>query len=546
MTIRVRNTMTGREEEFTPAQGNLVRIYVCGVTPYADSHVGHARPSVFWDVVRRYLEYRGFRVFLVQNFTDIDDKVIARANEMGADPLALSRAQSDEYLHLMSLLGVRPADAHPRVSAHIGDIIEVVRGLVEKGYAYERDGNVWFDVSKFAPYGKLSHRSQDELRAGARVEVDATKKNPSDFALWKRAKPGEPSWPSPWGPGRPGWHIECSAMALKYLGSDFDFHGGGSDLIFPHHENEIAQSEAYTGRPFCRNWLHNEMLNLRGEKMSKSLGNVVTLKEVLERAPGGAVRLLLLGAHYRKSLDFDFELLEENVRAWRRLNETVDRLREVARPAVGAPAAATPGSSGAGAPPPGGSATAGPSGAGAHQPDDPAAGEAPAAPLGDAATAAGSLAEAATAGSLAEVAATARCRFEEAMDQDFNTAGALAAIFDLAREVNARVAELGRAGSGRLGGPGAAELPGGREALAVMEDLGQAVLGVVEPAGRFASRAVASSEDVERLLSLIVDVRTRARAARDFALSDFIRDSLRDLGYEVRDDAGRTVIKRRD
>jgi len=514
MTLRVFDTLTGRKEEFVPTPGRPVRIYVCGVTPYSETHIGHARPSVFWDVVRRYLVYRGYGVFLVQNFTDIDDKVIERARAVGKDPLSVSRAFSEEYLELMDLLRVKRADVHPRVSDHIPDIIEVIRGLVDKGYAYESEGNVWFEVARFSEYGKLSHRTLDEMKAGARVEVDATKRNWADFALWKRAKPGEPAWPSPWGPGRPGWHIECSTMALKYLGSEFDFHGGGTDLIFPHHENEIAQAEAYTGRPFCRYWLHNAMLNLRGEKMSKSLGNVVTLREVLQRAPGGAVRTLLLGAHYRKALDFDFELLEENRRAWRRLNEAADRLRrtvaerEAAQDAAAEHRASARGPAAAGAPAEGG------------------------------------------ADRLALAAAEARRRFEAAMDDDFNTAGALAALFDLARLANAAL-DQAEADVPAGGGTRAAGAAGAAEALRVMDDLGGEVLGVVEPPGRGGpgapgtTGAAGTAEEVGPLVALVVEVRDRLRAQRDFGLADFIRDRLTELGYEVKDTPKGTSVVRK-
>jgi len=496
MVIRVQDTLTGCRRELQPARDNRVRIYVCGITPYAESHIGHARPSVFWDVVRRYLEYRGYGVTLVQNFTDIDDKVIAKAQATGQDALSISRSYSDEYLRLMDLLGVKRADVYPRVSEHIGDIIDLIRGLVERGSAYEAEGNIWFDVGSFPGYGKLSHRSLEDMKAVARVEVDATKRTPADFALWKRAKPGEPSWPSPWGPGRPGWHIECSALALKYLGPSFDLHGGGTDLIFPHHENEIAQSEAYTGEVFCHNWLHNEMLNLRGEKMSKSLGNVVTLREVLERAPGGAVRLLLLGAHYRKALDFDFDLLDDNRRGWRRLNDTVDRLRQAS---AGVPADA-----------PAGPPTGVPTTDGAVAPDGREG--------------------------LSSAAATARRKFEESMDDDLNTAGALAALFDLSRQANAALDAAGE---------GAAPV-GTVEALRVMDDLGQGVLGVVEPAGAGATRSGgAGTEDTERLLALLVEVRNRLRAERDFALSDFIRDSLQSIDFELKDGPKGTVARKR-
>lgn len=515
MSIRVHNTLSGRKEDFVPADGSRVRIYVCGVTPYSTTHIGHARPSVFWDVVRRYLEYRGYRVFLVQNFTDVDDKVIAKAQTTGEDPLAVARAYSHEYLELMDRLGVQRADVYPRVSDHIEDVVRVVEGLVDRGAAYARDGNVFFDVTSFPGYGKLSRRTPDDLRAGARVEVDEAKKNPADFALWKRAKPGEPAWPSPWGPGRPGWHIECTAMALKYLGDGFDFHGGGTELVFPHHENEIAQAEAYTGRaPFCRNWLHHEMVNLRGEKMSKSLENFVPLREVLERAPAPAVRLLLLGAHYRKPVDFDFELLEENKRAWRRLSEAAGRLRETLRESGEARPAAT--GSGPSA------AELRPSAAGLRP---SAAGSAPAA--------------AATGSSLAAAAAEARRRFEAAMDDDFNTAEALAALFDLARRVNAELA----AGAVESSDPG-----GVRAALEAMEELGAGVLGVLDAGEQVDATGPGGggAAEVDGLLRLLVEVRDRLRAEKNYGLADHIRDSLIALGYEVQDGPGGTAARRRD
>lgn len=485
MVIRLNNTLTGRKEEFIPSDPSEVRLYVCGVTPYADTHIGHARPSVFWDVVRRYLEYRGLVVRLVQNFTDVDDKVIAKALASGEDPLAVSDRFSRDYLDVMDRLGVRRAHGYPKVSEHMDDIIQVIEGLIERGYAYEREGNVWFEVSRFPGYGKLSKRTLDELRAGARVEVDETKRSPADFALWKRAKPGEPAWPSPWGPGRPGWHIECTAMALRYLGSGFDLHGGGAELIFPHHENEIAQAEAYTGeQPFCRYWLHHEMVNIRGEKMSKSLGNFVTAREVLDRAPAGAVRLMLLGAHYRKALDFDLDILEENQTAWRRLVETVLRLRRAvnqARPD--------------------------------HTPAPAAATEAP----------------------LAAAATEARRRFEAAMDDDLNTAAALAAIFDLVRQVNSALSQS-RAASGLP--------PGGDEALRTLDDLAGGVLGLLEGAEGLADAS--RSGDTGPLLEIITEIRRRLRAERNFALADYIRDALVSAGYDLQDTSEGTVVRKKE
>lgn len=267
MALRVYNTLTKQKEEFVPREPGKVKMYVCGVTPYNHPHIGNARPFITWDVIRRYLEHRGFAVFHVQNFTDIDDKIINTANQEGVTWDTIANRYIAAYFEVMDKLNVRRAHVYPRVSDHIGDIIAIVQRLIDKGYAYTVGGDVYYSVEKFAPYGQLSGRSLEDMKAGARIDVDERKRHPMDFALWKSAKPGEPAWDSPWGPGRPGWHIECSAMALKYLGNGFDFHGGGSDLIFPHHENEIAQSEAYTGEaPFVRYWLHNGFITVNEEK----------------------------------------------------------------------------------------------------------------------------------------------------------------------------------------------------------------------------------------------------------------------------------------
>jgi cysteinyl-tRNA synthetase len=295
-------------------------MYVCGVTPYAPSHVGHAMSYIVFDVLHRYLEYRGFKVRRVQNFTDIDDKLIERANQDGVSVEELSSMHIDEYFEDMEALNVRPADVYPRATQEVPKIIEVIEGLIEKGYAYPSHGDVYFRVTHDAGYGKLSHRSIDGMRAGARSEPGVEKEHPMDFALWKRAKPGEPSWQSPWGDGRPGWHIECSAMALRYLGDTIDIHGGGSDLVFPHHENEIAQSEAFTGAvPFVRFWLHNGLLHMDQEKMSKSIGNLVTIRDALARYTSDAIRIGVLKAHYRGPGYYSDDALAENERAAGRL-----------------------------------------------------------------------------------------------------------------------------------------------------------------------------------------------------------------------------------
>ncbi len=329
--IKVYNTMTRQKEEFVPRDGNRIGIYVCGVTPYSHTHLGHARPNVIWDVVKKFLRSQGYETYHVQNFTDIDDKIIARANEQGVAPLELAQEFIDEYLASMDALGVERADVYPRVSQHIPEIIALVEELVAKGYAYAANGSVFFDVSSFPGYGKLSNQKRDELLEGTRFEVDPAKRDAADFALWKAAKRGEPAWDSPWGPGRPGWHIECSAMSHKYLGCAFDFHGGGSDLIFPHHENEIAQSEAATGEQLARFWVHNGMLNFQDEKMSKSLGNFVTVQDLAKRYPKELLRYYILSTHYRSELEYYEGKLEEMSRGWKRLNQAVTNLEALLR-----------------------------------------------------------------------------------------------------------------------------------------------------------------------------------------------------------------------
>ncbi|WP_292295144.1 cysteine--tRNA ligase [Marivita sp.] len=373
--LKVYNTMDRDKVPFHPEREGRVSMYVCGPTTYNYIHIGNARPMVAFDAIRKYLIYRGFEVTYVQNFTDIDDKIIQKAKDEHDEPLALAERYIEEYKKDARALGVREADMHPRVSRHMDDILDMVRTLQEKGYAYEVDGNVYFDVRSFPDYGKLSRRDLDELKSGARVDVDSEKKDPLDFALWKRAKPGEPSWESPWGTGRPGWHIECSAMSLKYVGPTFDIHGGGYDLIFPHHENEIAQSEGYTGKTFANYWLHNGFITVNEEKMSKSVGNFFLVREVLEKFPGEVVRFFLLGTHYRSPLDFSDAKLAEDQKALAKLQNTWNRLRDATESIDGA-----------------------------NGPDDLMDGF--------------------------------RRRIEEAMDDDFNTARAIGVLFDSIRKIN--------------------------------------------------------------------------------------------------------------
>jgi len=303
-------------------------MYVCGPTTYNFIHLGNARPLVVFDTVRRYLAYRGYEVTYVQNFTDVDDKIINRAKEEGADPLKLAARYIDEYFVDADALGIMRADIHPQVSQHIKEIIQTIQILIDKGFAYEIDGDVYYRVKAFAGYGKLSGRSLEDMLAGARVEVDERKEAPVDFALWKKAKSGEPSWESPWGSGRPGWHIECSVMSTKYLGDTIDIHGGGADLIFPHHENEIAQAEACTGQPFVKYWMHNGFITVNSEKMSKSLGNFFILRDILAKYPADVVRYYLIATHYRSPLDFDDGKLEEARKALGRLKTTLILTKE--------------------------------------------------------------------------------------------------------------------------------------------------------------------------------------------------------------------------
>lgn len=332
MTIRVYNTLTKQKEEFKPLLKGKAGIYVCGVTPYNDPHVGNARPFITWDVIRRFLEHEGYDVTHVQNFTDVDDKIINKANVEGVQWSDICGRYIESYFEVMDQLNVRRAHVYPRVSDHMADIIRTVEKLIANGYGYVVDGDVYYRVEKFAHYGELSGRNLEDMLAGARIGVDDRKENPMDFALWKAAKPGEPSWESPWGQGRPGWHIECTTMSMKYLGETFDFHGGGSDLIFPHHENEIAQSEGCTGcHPFVHYWLHNGFITVNEEKMSKSLGNFFTVKEILEHFSPEVLRFFILSTHYRSPLDFSDQRLSESERGLTRLKTAKENLTELAK-----------------------------------------------------------------------------------------------------------------------------------------------------------------------------------------------------------------------
>jgi cysteinyl-tRNA synthetase len=335
--LKVFNTLTGRKDSFEPLVPGQVRMYVCGVTVYDDCHLGHARSALVFETIRRYLQHSGFAVTFVKNFTDVDDKIINRANELKIPWQTVTARYIDAYYRDMDRLGIPPATVEPKATEHIAEIIALIQALVTKGVAYQVNGDVYFQVERYGTYGRLSKRKLDDMQAGARVEVDERKRNPMDFALWKGAKPGEPAWPSPWGDGRPGWHIECSAMAMKHLGETFDIHGGGMDLIFPHHENEIAQSCAATGKEFARYWLHNGFVQINQEKMSKSLGNFFTIREIFEKSEwpeeitGEILRYFLLTNHYRSPLDFSDQGLREVKYALDGFYDLFNRLKETAK-----------------------------------------------------------------------------------------------------------------------------------------------------------------------------------------------------------------------
>jgi cysteinyl-tRNA synthetase len=338
MTLRVYNTLSRKKEPFETIDAGRVLMYVCGPTVYDKAHVGHAMSSLVFDIIRRYLEHRGYQVQHVMNYTDVDDKIIQRAGQLGLEPLAIAQQYIDEYQDHLHELNILPPTVIPRATQEIDTMLQMIEGLVDRDFAYAVDGDVYFRVTRDEDYGKLSGRRIEDMRAGARIDVDERKVNPLDFALWKAARPGEPSWESPWGAGRPGWHIECSAMSLRHLGEQIDIHGGGNDLVFPHHENEIAQIECLTGKPFARYWIHNGMLQLAGEKMSKSLGNLVTIEDFLADHEAEVLRLMVLNSSYRHPLTFTDEVIEQAERA-------LERLRSALRPdlpqAAGANAGAT-------------------------------------------------------------------------------------------------------------------------------------------------------------------------------------------------------------
>jgi cysteinyl-tRNA synthetase len=462
LTQVIYNTLSRIKEPFETIEPGKVRMYVCGPTVYDRAHVGHAMSSIVFDILRRYLEFRGYQVQHVMNYTDVEDKVIERARDLGLEPIELAERYIDQYDRHLNDLNILPAGNFPRASEEIPAILRIVEGLIEKGYAYAVDGDVYFRVGHDDDYGRLSRRKQEDMQAGFRKDVDERKENPADFALWKAAKPGEPAWDSPWGKGRPGWHIECTAMSLEYLGDQIDIHGGGNDLVFPHHENEIAQSESYTGKKFARYWVHNGMLQLAGEKMSKSLGNLISIDEFLEDHEPEVFRMIILNSHYRSPLTFNDEVIQQAESALDRLRSGLRSVAEVQAPSSEA-----------------------------------------------------SL-------ELEQAAKRAREQFEEAMDDDFSAPAAMAGLFDLVRAIHRARETLADPGVIFKAQDELRELTG---VLGLDLERGQA------EAGRHAAP----------FIDLLIEIRTGLREAKQWALSDRIRDRLDELGITIEDTQNGTI-----
>ncbi len=455
--MKVFNTLTRKKEEFVPINEGEAKIYACGPTVYNYIHIGNARPICVFDVLRRYLEYRGLKVTFVQNFTDIDDKIIKRANEEGITFEEVSKKYIEEFWVDAHGLNFREATIHPKATENIDKIIEIVSGLIEKGFAYEVDGDVYFSPEKFESYGKLSHQPLEELEAGARIMVGDIKKAPMDFALWKSAKPGEPYWESPWGKGRPGWHIECSAMVCRYLGESIDIHCGGQDLIFPHHENEIAQSECFTGKPFANYWMHNGYINVDNVKMSKSLGNFFTVRDVAEKYGYEPIRYLMIASHYRSPVNYSIEVIEQCKASLARLYTCRDSIDFEAKNAAD-----------------------------------------------------GELDSALVAQLDAR-----RDQFIAAMDDDLNTADAIAAVFEAVRDINSAI--VGKNASAQTIA----------YAAKVFDEL-TGVLGLV-----YNRKAEVLDEDIDAM----IQARTNARKEKNWAEADRIRDELKAMGIVLEDTA---------
>jgi cysteinyl-tRNA synthetase len=469
--MKIYNTLSRSKEEFVPLEEGKVKMYVCGPTVYNLIHIGNARPMIVFDTVRRYLEYKGYDVNYVSNFTDVDDKIIKKANEEGVTIDEIVKRYIAAFLEDTAKLNLKEEGMiRPKATENIGEMIKMIKELESKGYAYAVDGDVYFEVEKYEDYAALSHHNIEDLKSGARIDIDTRKKSPVDFALWKSAKEGEPFWNSPWGKGRPGWHIECSAMSKKYLGDSFDIHGGGQDLIFPHHENEIAQSKCSHGGEYGRYWMHNGYLNIRGEKMSKSKGNFFTLRDILKDYDGNMIRFFMLSSHYRKPIDFSDEELNMAKTAIERIENTILRAEEVLK----------------------------------ETPTDITE----------------NLQE------ISEFLETSKKKFEDGMDDDFNTAIAIGTVFEMVKEIN-RFIDLTQKS---------------KEGLQVLrnsvEFIKQIVIDVLGIKLNLEMKVEGLSNE---LVELILDLRMNAKKDKNFALADDIRNRLSNLGIEIKDGKDKTA-----
>ncbi len=482
MSLRVYNTLSQTKEPFQTVHPGKVGMYVCGPTVYSPSHIGHMVGPVIFDTIKRYLVYLGYEVTWVVNITDVDDKLIVQAQKDGTTVQELARLVTKDYLECLSALGVDGIDQMPRATEHISEIVAITQSLIDKSFAYESGGDVYFDVSRTAAYGKLSHRDPEELLAGARIEPSALKRHPGDFALWKRSKPGEPSWESPWGPGRPGWHIECSAMSMKYLGKHLDIHGGGLDLVFPHHENELVQSESYSGETFASFWMHNGLLTKEGRKISKSdPGTIILMSDLLKAHRPDTLRALLLSSHYRRPIDFGPHRLDEIDRGLRTFYRAFERFEELTGERFDQLTAPIH-----------------------HQAFDPGS------------------------SSLLQEIAEHRQRFLDAMDDDFNTGGALGELFELVHAINRFANQMKPAAIPET----ASQLVEYRAGMLTLKELSQ-ILGLFRQP--LAAAQPAGDTLTAPLLELLIELRARLRKEKNFGLADEIRNRLTKLGVTLED-----------
>ena len=477
--IKVYNTLTRKKEPFMPMENGIVKMYVCGMTTYSDAHIGHARTYLAFDIIRRYLEYKGYEVFYVQNITDIDDKIIKAANEAGIDALEYSSYYTKRCLDDMKKIGIKPANIYPKASEHINDMIKMIEKLIDKKYAYVSNGDVYFSVEKFKEYGKLSNQNIQQIKAGARVKPGEKKKKPEDFALWKSAKPNEPKWESPWGLGRPGWHIECSVMSSKYLGIPFDIHGGGHDLIFPHHENEIAQAEASFGRRFVNYWLHSGMLKVKGEKMSKSLGNIINIREALKKWDAETLRFFFASYHYRSPADFNENAIKNAENSLKRLKVIKDKLEEVA---------------------------------GKNEKFDEK-----------------NLDKIEKRYSL-EIKELKK-KFEEAMDDDFNTPKAIEALFDFIKETNKFLMEKDKPNE-KLCRYALNEFLKIANVLTLFQEEKKIDDSLIK---KIAIKYGIEEINTKKIIEKLIKIRADARKEKNYKIADEIRDELKKAGIEIED-----------